>query len=168
MKLLDTNGIEQKIKRLAIEILENNSSEKEIVLAGINNNGKAFAELILHAMQNIKVVSPWLILTSIRLNPASPIEHPITVDMPLEELKNKVIIVIDDVANTGRTLQFAMKPLLDILVKKIELAVLVNRKHKSYPVAPNYVGVELSTTLRDNITVEIYGIPKEKQAVYLS
>ena len=119
-------------------------------------------------MQTTKGISPKLILTSIRLTPASPIENPITVEMPLEELKNKVVVVIDDVANTGRTLQFAMRPLLDVLVKKIELAVLVNRKHKSYPIAPNYVGVELSTTLRDNIIVEIYGIPKEKQAVYLS
>ena len=168
MKLLNTIEIQQKTKRLAIEIMENNCSEEVIILAGINNNGMAFAKMIERAMREITIITPTIKLTNIRLNPANPLENEIVVGISSAELKDHVIVVIDDVANTGRTLQYAMMPLLENLVKKIELAVLVDRKHKSYPVQPNYVGMELATTLMNNIDVKILNVPEQEQAVYLN
>ncbi|MEL6925537.1 MAG: phosphoribosyltransferase family protein, partial [Bacteroidota bacterium] len=103
--------------------------------------------------------------TRIRLNPANPMSDEIRIDMTNEELKNKVVIIIDDVANTGRTLFYAFKPLLDILARKIEVAVLVDRKHKSFPVKVDYMGLSLATTVGNNIDVQLKGV-KEK-AVYL-
>ena len=168
MKLLNSQKIKQKTQRLAIEILENNCSESQIVLAGINKNGMAYAKMLYNEMSKITIVEPQIILTQISLNPANPIENQVVINMPLEQLKDKAIIIVDDVANTGRTLQYAMKPFLNIIPKKLELAVLVDRMHKSFPVRANYVGIALATTLMENINVQIQNVPTENQAVYLN
>jgi len=163
MKLLDQRQIKQKIKRLAIEILEQNFGEKEIILAGINNNGLGFAKMIKRQLSQLTENA--IILTQININPANPIESDVTIGLTAEELHNKTIIVVDDVANTGRTTFYAMKPLFEVLPKKIQVAVLVDRKHKSFPIKVDYVGVSLFTTLHDDIDVQIKG--RGEKAVYL-
>ncbi|MEM9823754.1 MAG: phosphoribosyltransferase family protein, partial [Bacteroidota bacterium] len=100
------------------------------------------------------------------LSPANPREKEIEIEMPLKQLVNKVIIIVDDVANTGRTIFYATKPLLTILPKKVEVAVLVDRKHKSFPIKVDYVGLSLATTMGENIDVKIKD-PNE-QVVYLN
>lgn len=67
--------------------------------------------------------------------------------MPVEDLKDKALIIVDDVANTGRTIFYAFKPILDVLPKKVEVAVLADRTHKSFPIRVDYVGLSLATTL---------------------
>lgn len=161
MQILHQKQISQKIKRLAIQILENNYDESEIIIAGINKNGLKFAALIVTELQNL--TDKHIQLTSIRLNPANPLSSEISVDMPLIELEHKAIIVVDDVANTGRTIFYAIKPLLNILPKKIETAVLVDRKHKAFPIAITYFGISLATTLQENIDVKL-----EENSVYLN
>ncbi len=153
MKILDHSQIKQKIKRIAIEILENNFEEKSIVLAGINNNGTGFAKLLIKELKKITEIE--LILVTIRLSPASPITSDIEIDAPVSSLKGKTIIVVDDVANTGRTIFYGCKPLLDIIPKKIEVAVLVDRKHKTFPIYAKYVGFSLATTLKEDIDLQI-------------
>ena len=153
MKVLDDKKIKQKISRLTMEILEQNYLQKEIVLAGINNNGTHFASMLQEEIERVSEVKVYL--TTIRLNPAKPVTNEISIDFPAKELRHKVVVVVDDVANTGRTLFFAFQPLLEILPKKVQVAVLVDRKHKSFPVAVNYVGLSLATTLRENIRAEL-------------
>jgi pyrimidine operon attenuation protein / uracil phosphoribosyltransferase len=164
MKVLDDRQIRQKIRRLAIEILEHNCEEQELVFAGINNRGVAFARLLLAELQSISKLD--MSLTQIRLNPADPLSSEIKLEMPIESLRDKVVIVVDDVANTGRTIFYACKPLLDTLPKKIEIAVMVDRTHKSFPVKVDYFGISLATTLLQDIDVQI----AENQAfgVYLN
>ena len=164
MKLLDQRQIKQKIERLAIEILEHNLDETEIILAGINNNGLGFAKLLLKRLQKLTDIT--LTLTQIRLSPANPIEREVTIGLKSEELNNKVIIIVDDVANTGRTIFYATKPLMEVLPKKVEVAVLVDRKHKSFPVKVDYLGLSLATTLKENIDVNI--LNTKEQAVFLN
>ncbi len=163
MKILNQNQIKQKIRRLSFEILENNYNEKQIILAGINNNGMNFARLLLKELQKISEIN--FILSHITLDPAEPLSDPIKIDLPNKELRNKAIIIIDDVANTGRTIYFALKPLMDIVPKKIEAAVLVDRTHKSFPIKVDYVGLSLATTLKENIDVQLKGV--DEMAVYL-
>ncbi len=164
MLLLDHTKIYRKIKRLAIQILEQNYTEPEIILAGINNNGSEFASLLYNELKSIsdKIVT----LTRISLNPADPIEKDIQTELPIEYYQNKVIVIVDDVANTGRTILYAIKPMLSVLPKKIEVAVLVDRKHKSFPVKVDYVGLELATTLQEDIDVQLKD--KENFVVYLN
>lgn len=153
MKILDEVQIKQKIKRLAFEILENNFEEKAIVLAGINNNGTGFARLIEKQLKKITDIQ--IQIATIRLNPAAPLSSPIEINPAVESMKGKCIIVVDDVANTGRTIFYACKPILNILPKKLEVAVLVDRKHKTFPIYPKYVGFSLATTLKEDIDLHI-------------
>ena len=153
MKILDQKQIEQKVRRLAIEILEHNIEEEGLILAGINNRGMALAKMLAERIQHISKMP--VHLTNIRLNPAAPMEKPVEMDIPVAELQSKVVIVVDDVASSGRTLLYACKPILETLPKKLEIAVLVDRTHKSFPVQADYVGLSLATTLKENILVEI-------------
>lgn len=164
MKVLNKKQIQQKIARIAMEILEQNYTQKELVLAGINNAGTHFAGMLQSEIERVSEVK--VHLTSIHLSPAKPVLNEIKIDYPQKELKSKVIIIVDDVGNTGRTLFYAFQPLLEILPKKVQVAVLVDRKHKSFPVAVDYVGLSLATTLRENIKVVLKG--KEAEiGVYL-
>ncbi len=164
MKILDQVQIKQKIKRLAIEILENNFEEKSIVLAGINNNGTGFAKLLEKELKKITEIT--IQIATIRITPAAPLSTPVELNVPVESLKGKTIIVVDDVANTGRTIFYACKPILNIIPKKLEVAVLVDRKHKTFPIYPKYVGVSLATTLKEDIDLRI--LNTEEWGVYLS
>ncbi len=161
MQILHQKQISQKIKRLAIQILENNYNESEIIVAGINNNGLRFANLIVDELKSL-ARGKSILLTSIRLNPANPVGGEVTIDMPLDSLSGKTILIVDDVANTGRTIFYAVKPLLNILPKKIETIVLVDRKHKSFPIAITYFGISLATTFQEHIDVNL-----DEPAVYL-
>jgi len=153
MEVLNDYQIKQKIQRLSYEILENNLDENEIILAGINNNGFGFAKLIFETLTSIS--DKKVTLSKIQLNPAQPLDFPIETDLEEGDLVNKSIIVIDDVANTGRTIFYAFKVYMNILVKKIEVAVLVDRKHKMFPIKVDYVGLSLATTVQENIKADL-------------
>ena len=153
MQILNDRQIRQKIKRLAIEIVEHNISVKKIILVGINNNGMTFARLLEEQLKTI--CEKEIVMTRLAINPAEPLSTEVQLDMPIKKLKNKVIIIVDDVANTGRTIFYACKPLMETLPKKIEVAVLVDRTHKSFPIKVDYCGLSLATTLLENIEVKI-------------
>ncbi len=166
MQILADRQIRQKIRRIAIEILERNYGEPEIILAGLNNNGLGFAQLLLAELLPLAPADMSITLTRIRLNPANPVEYDPYIEMPAEALRNKNIILVDDVANTGRTIFYAVQPLLKVVPKQVEVAVLVDRKHKSFPIKADYVGLSLATTLLENIEVNIRGT--EEMEVHLN
>ncbi len=164
MKILNQDQIRQKIRRLAFQIVENHFHEKKVILAGINRNGYHFAGLL---QREITVISPLETeLTRLQLNPANPTEAEITLELPLQQCRKGVVIVVDDVANTGRTIFYAMRPFMDTLPKKIEVAVLVDRKHKAFPIHVDYVGLSLATTMKEDIDVQLVDV--EEMSAYLS
>lgn len=166
MKILTDRQIRQKIRRIAIEILERNFSEPEIILAGLNNNGVGFAQFLLDELLPLAPKNMKVTLTRIRLNPANPVEYEPVIEMAADALRNKPVIIVDDVANTGRTIFYAVQPLLQVIPKKVEVAVLVDRKHKSFPIKADYVGLSLATTLLEDIDVQIRDV--QEMAVYLN
>ena len=163
MKVLDQTQIKQKVKRLAYEILEHNFKEKELIFVSINTRGTQFADMLIAEISQLTDMK--LSQTVLNISPAAPLESEIVLDKPIKEFKNKVVIIVDDVANTGRTIFYAFKPLMDILPKKVEVAVLVDRKHKSFPVKVDYRGLTLATTFDENIDVQFE--QKKGAAVYL-
>ncbi len=165
MQILHHQQIEQIVKRLSIEILEQNIDETEIVLAGINNNGMHLAQLLMNELLDISDIQ--YTLTRITIDPATPLDSDILLEIPADNLQDKVLIIVDDVANTGRTLFYAFQPLLSIMLKKVEIAVLVNRMHKSYPISVDYKGIELATTLQQNIKVVLSDNKKKNKAEVL-
>lgn len=153
MKILNHKQISQKTKRLAYQIAEQNYDDEKLHLLGINNNGYRFAQMLKTELDNIKGVST--ALSRIKLSPANPLKSGVEYNLPLTELKGKNVIIVDDVASTGRTLFYALQPLMTVLPKKVEVAVLVNRKHKSFPIKVDYLGLSLATTVKENIVVNL-------------
>lgn len=164
MEILDARKIGQKINRLAIEILENNYNESGIILAGINNNGNRFADLLEMAIAKKSKIS--ITRATIKLSPADPLSMPIVIDLSPTDIQNNVVIIVDDVANTGRTIFYAFEPLMRVMPKRVEVAVLIDRKHKSFPIKVDYVGLSLATTLNENIQVNLKN--QNTQSVLLS
>lgn len=159
--ILDARQVQQKIKRMAFEIYEHNFKEKNVVIAGIDGQGYILAQLLLKHLQEISPLECKLVKVS--LDKLSPLQSEVTLDCELKDLKKKCIILVDDVLNTGRTFAYGMKPFLNIEVKKIETAVLVNRSHTLFPIYPQYTGYELATTIKDHVAVNL----GKETAVYL-
>ena len=137
---------------MAYEIVENNLDEQEIILVGIQDNGSVIAESIRELLQQISPIRCELLHLS--LDKKAPRE--ITLSRQVD-FNNKVIIIIDDVANSGRTMLYAIKPFLQHHPKKIQTLVMVERTHKAFPVNSDYVGLSVATTLQDHIIVEVEG-----------
>jgi pyrimidine operon attenuation protein/uracil phosphoribosyltransferase len=150
--ILDQVTASRKLQRMAYEIIENNLDEKEILLVGVRENGSVIAENIQQLLQQISLIKPVLIHLS--LDKRMPGE--ITLSEHLD-FNNKVIIIIDDVANSGKTMLYAIKPFLAFHPKKIQTLVMVERTHKAFPVNSDYVGISVGTTLQDHIYVEVDG-----------
>lgn len=149
--ILSSEDILRKIKRMAIEIAEQNSTENEIVLLGIFDRGLIIAELI---KDQLKAENIHVEIGCIKLNKKNPLSESIELKID-SEINNKTIIIVDDVANSGLTLFYAMQPLMKKNIKKLQVAVLVDRQHKSFPITPDFVGLSISTTLQNMIHVEM-------------
>ncbi|MDF2438669.1 MAG: phosphoribosyltransferase [Bacteroidota bacterium] len=162
--ILNSKQIEQKINRIAYEIYENNYDEKSIVIAGIAKNGFLLAKRIADVLQTISQIKTQLI--EIKLDKENPFENNVKLELSEKDLKNKVIILVDDVLNSGKTLMFGTKLFLNSPVKRLTTAVLVDRGHNRYPIKADVVGLSLSTTLQEHIAVELN--KKGKETVYLS
>lgn len=151
--LLNQRDVWQRIQRIAFQIYEDNAHEPELILAGIANKGFVFANLLKTALENICPIP--VRLYEIVLDKEKPTAFTITPNLKPEELENKVVIVADDVLNSGKTLIYSLRPFLGTELKKIRTVLLVNRDHKRYPVEADFVGITLSTTLQENIRVEL-------------
>lgn len=162
--IINKTSIQFKLRRLAYQILEDNYSEKEIELIGIEKNGEILSKLLKKEIENIQKISVNTHL--LKIDKRNPLNSKISISTDLNTLKNKTIILVDDVINTGKTSFYSFKPLLEINAKSIKIAVLIDRRHKKYPIYSDYVGNKLSTTLQEFVTVEF---DKNKPiGVYLS
>jgi pyrimidine operon attenuation protein / uracil phosphoribosyltransferase len=150
--ILDQSVAEKKMRRMALEIVENNGDEKEIILAGIRESGSVVARYIQGILKEISSLRTELI--TITLDKKLPNEVELS---KATDFNDKVIIVVDDVANSGKTLLYALRPFLAYHPKKIQVLVLVERSHNSFPVHPDYVGLTIATTLQEHIYVEVDG-----------
>ncbi len=150
--ILTEEVAEKKMRRMAYEILENNFGEKELILAGVRESGSVVARNIQRLLNEIQDISTELI--SITLNKTMPQE--VNLSRPVA-LNDKVVIIIDDVSNSGKTLLYALKPFLGYHPKKIQTLVLVERRHNAFPVKPDYVGLSIATTLQEHIYVQVDG-----------
>lgn len=147
--ILDKRTAEQKLHRMALEIAEQLHDEKELVLIGIKSSGLVIAEEIRRLLEQYLSYSIQVISASLdkRMPTTIELSHQI-------EFNDKSVIVTDDVSNSGKTLLYALKPLLEFQPKRIQTLVLVERMHKQFSIQPDYVGLSIATTLQDHIYVE--------------
>lgn len=150
--ILTAETAHRMIRRMAFQIAEENTDAERIILTGIAGNGVILSKRIETELRQI--VSAEIVMAEIAINKKEPLSAGV---VPLMDFSNEVVIVVDDVSNSGRTLLYSLKPFLEFLPKKIQTLVLVERSHKLYAVQPDYVGLTVATTLQEHITVETDG-----------
>tara|TARA_Y100000746_G_scaffold150046_1_gene128532 strand:+ start:890 stop:1471 length:582 start_codon:yes stop_codon:yes gene_type:complete len=151
-KILDKEQIQEKIKRISYEIYEENFDDKSILVCGIEKNGSIIAKKIIKELESICDIK--IEFMSINLNKKKPL-NTVEIKSSKNNIKNKSIILIDDVSNTGKTLIYVIKELIKFEPKKINTAVLVNRDHTLFPIKINFVGLSLSTSIKSHIEVKL-------------
>jgi pyrimidine operon attenuation protein / uracil phosphoribosyltransferase len=162
-QILTQHQTRQKIRRIAYEVYEQNFEEKSIVVAGITGEGYTFARRLVEELRSISPLEVQLL--ELRFDKEVPHQSPVEFDHDPARLDEQVIIVADDVLNTGRTLAFALQPFLKVRVRKLQVAVIVDRSHHSFPVSADYIGYSLSTTINEH--VEVILSDPETEGVYL-
>lgn len=160
--ILEKHQVIQKIKRIAYEVYENNFGEKELVVAGIVGTGYSFAQMLAKILEEGTPLK--IILTKVSLNKAEPLKSEVSLDKDVQQMNGKCIIITDDVLNTGKTFLQSLKPFLNVDVKRIQTAVLVNRSYREFPIAADYTGYELSTTINEHVKVSL---DEDTMGVYL-
>ena len=149
--ILNTLEVSQKTRRIAYQILESNSNEKEVIIVGIVGNGLLFAKEIVRDLNQISDIKTTL--CEIVINKKNPLEK-VSTTLSEEDYKNKSIVLVDDVLNSGATLIYGVKHFLNVPLKRFKTAVLVNRNHKKYPVKADFKGISLSTSIKEHVVVE--------------
>jgi len=148
--VLDHIRILQKLRRIAYQIYEFNHNEKEVVLVAIENQGLLLANRILPILSDVADFK--ITLVSLKLDKKHPLGTP-ALSEPGEILEGKAVVLIDDVLNSGRTLIYAAKHILNFNIRKLNTVVLVDRLHRKFPIKADFVGLTLSTTLQAHINV---------------
>jgi len=150
--VLDRETINRKIRRMALQVAEENAGEERLCVAGINGNGEVVAAALVAALKQVSAIDTEII--TVKLNKKAPQDARVPEGVVV---KDRVVILVDDVANTGRTMLYALRPFLDGGPARIQTMVLVERSHKLFPVQTDYAGLSIATTLQDHITVETEG-----------
>ncbi len=161
--VLNSRQIQQKIDRIAYQILEDNLDETEIMLIGLLHRGFRLATRLKNILDEIAPFKVTLI--SVDLDKSSSNLNG-SLSVPVEDCGNKAVILVDDVLNSGKALAYAFGIFLDIPIKKIRTVVLVDRNHKIFPIATDFTGLALSTVLKEHVDV-VLDENGEEDAVYL-
>ncbi|MBC7688723.1 MAG: phosphoribosyltransferase [Aquabacterium sp.] len=148
--ILSKEVAEKKLRRMALQVAEQNYDEPELVLIGIKENGSVIAGKIFKYLKEI--YNGNLSLVALTINKKKPAQVHLE---PASDFNGKAVLLIDDVANSGSTMLYALKPLLESYPKKIQTLALVERTHKSFPIDVDYVGLSISTTLDEHIYVQV-------------
>ena len=148
--ILSATEIEHKIKRIAYQIWETFVDERQIIVAGIASNGYLFAKELATELQRISDIQ--VTLCEVRIDKKNP-HRPVETSISATEYKNKGLVLVDDVLNSGTTLVYGVRHFLDVPLKKFKTAVLVDRNHKKYPVKADFKGISLSTSLKEHVQV---------------
>lgn len=159
-RILSHQQILHKIDRIAYQIYEANANEQQIVLAGIEGGGLAFARKIKRSLE--KICPADILLCKVGMDKADPLTSPVTTSLKPEEYEGRSIVLVDDVLKSGTTLIFGVKHFLNTPLKQLKTAVLVDRNYKKFPVKADFKGLSLSTSMEEHVRVDFstknYGV----------
>ncbi len=148
--ILNHEQIQHKIKRIAYQIYETNVNEKEIVIAGIAENGYIFAQRLKTILEEISQIR--ITLCKVTIDKSSP-QNTVKTSISASDYQNKSLVLADDVLNSGTTLIYGVKHFLEVPLIRFKTAVLVNRNHKKYPIKADFKGISLSTSLHEHVII---------------
>lgn len=161
--VLNQTQIRQKVDRMTFQIFEENLEEKELVIAGIVGRGYTLAKRVKEKLEKISPIK--VTLMQVTLDKETTYLKGST-DIPIEKAANKVVIIADDVLNSGRTLAYGLGVFLSIPLKKLQTMVLIDRSHRIFPVSTDFTGLKLATILKEHVDV-ILDEPGQEDAVFL-
>jgi pyrimidine operon attenuation protein/uracil phosphoribosyltransferase len=170
--ILDKTGIERALTRVAHEILEKNKGARDIVLVGIQRGGVHIAKRLaakIREIEKIEVPVGSLDITMYRddINTRKSQPVPQVTDITFD-IQGKVMVLVDDVLFTGRTIRAALNSIMDYgRPQRIQLAVLVDRGHRELPIRADYVGKNLPTSAKENVQVMFSEEGLEEKVVIL-
>lgn len=152
--ILDKTSIAARMKRIAYEIYERNYAETQLVLVGIGAMGTHIAQKLEAELAKISPLKIQRFRTEIdRSHDLGLMDMQLAIDK--SQISNQVVIVIDDVLYSGRTLLSVVSQLLTDSPRVIQTLVLIDRGHRMMPISPDFVGLELSTTLQQHVSFEV-------------
>ena len=146
--VLDSNDITNKIRRISFEIIEKNINENEIFLIGILPNGKYLSNKINSFINQNSILKTNILF--IEIDKANNQIKKIYPNDNIDKIKNKIIVLVDDVMNSASTFMYSINEILKYQPKEIQIAVLIERYYKNFPIVPNFRGLELSTSKSRN------------------
>lgn len=161
-QILNQRQIEHRVSRMAYEVYEAHYREQEVILAGIPRKGYELAKKLHRILSAISSIQ--FKLSQLHFDKRNPLYSNPELDLPLSQVEDRSVILVDDVINTGATLFYATKPFQQVKVGQLKVLVLVNRDHTAFPFQPDYTGLSLATTLQERITVKL---TESEEAVYL-
>lgn len=149
--ILSAEEAAHKLERMALQIAETlQGDDADLYLIGITNAGTSIAKKLQAHLQDY--LSNNTHTLSVKLNKKQPDDVFLSEDI---DANDKNIIIVDDVTNSGRTLLFAVKPLLAFIPRRIQTLVMIERMNRHFPVKPDYVGKSVATPGNENIVVVI-------------
>jgi pyrimidine operon attenuation protein/uracil phosphoribosyltransferase len=159
-KIMDKDTIRRAVLRIAHEILEKNKGTKDLCVIGIRTRGAALAERVNKCIEQIEgeplpmgILDITLYRDDLTLIASQPVVHETLIDFDMTEKK---IILVDDVLFTGRTIRAALDALIDFgRPANIQLAVLVDRGHREFPIRADYVGKNIPTAIDEDVKVAL-------------
>ncbi|WP_053956933.1 bifunctional pyr operon transcriptional regulator/uracil phosphoribosyltransferase PyrR [Inediibacterium massiliense] len=157
--IMDEKAMQRAITRIAHEIIERNKGVEGIVLVGIKTRGIPFAKKIaekIRSIEDVNVNMGILDITLYRDDLTQVDENPVlnSTDIPFD-ITNKVVVLVDDVLYTGRTVRAAMDAIMDMgRPKSIQLAVLIDRGHRELPIRADFVGKNVPTSREEIVRVQ--------------
>jgi len=156
--IMDQKAIFRATTRIANEIIERNKGIKDLVLVGIKTRGVPFAHRIAEKIMEIEETSVDVYTLDISLYRDDLKEigyKPVVNENFIGDIDGKKVVLVDDVIYTGRTVRAALDALIDNgRPKKVQLAVLVDRGHREFPIRPDYVGKNVPTSGNEVVSVK--------------
>jgi len=162
--ILNQEQIQKKTMRIAYQLLEDNFEEKSVVLVGIADRGYVFAQRLKLALEQISSLD--ILLIKVILDKTSSTLNAQT-DIPVEQAKDKVVILVDDVLSSGRTLAYGMGVFFNVPLRKMRSVVLIDRSHHKFPIFSDFSGLKLSTILKEHVTVNLHECDGGEDAAWL-
>ena len=164
--LMDDKAITRAITRISHEIIEKNKGIEDVVLVGIKTRGVPIANRISKKIEAIEgnavntgEVDITLYRDDLKTVDVDPVVNGSNIDF---DINDKIVVLVDDVLYTGRTVRAALDAIMDIgRPKSIQLAVLVDRGHRELPVRADYVGKNVPTSKNEIISVKLMEIDEE-------
>jgi len=159
-KVMDAEQMHKSLRRISHEIIERNKQLDELAILGIRTRGVYLAQRIqsnIKEIEGIELPLGALDITLYRDDLTLVAEQPIVKETEINfDINNKIIILVDDVLFTGRTVRCALDEIMDFgRPKAVQLAVLIDRGHRELPIRPDYVGKNIPTSLREFVEVKV-------------